>query len=94
MFPTLEETEGIPIIEAMACKTPAIVRDIPIFNEWLIDGKNMYKAKDVDAFEDKIKKILNKELPDLTDNYRQVVEERDLNNIGKQLKEVYEEVLK
>ena len=94
MFPTLEETEGIPIIEAMACKTPAIVRDIPIFNEWLIDGKNMYKAKDVDAFEDKIKKILNKELPDLTDNYRQVVEERDLNNIGKQLKEVYLEVLK
>ena len=94
MFPTLEETEGIPIIEAMACKTPAIVRDIPIFDEWLIDGKNMYKAKDVDAFEDKIKKILNKELPDLTDNYKKVVEERDLNNIGKQLKEVYEEVLK
>lgn len=94
MFPTLEETEGIPIIEAMACKTPAIVRDIPIFNEWLVDGKNMYKAKDVDAFEIKIRKILNKELPDLTDNYRKVVEERDLNNIGKQLKEVYLEVLK
>ena len=93
VFPTLEETEGIPIIEAMSCKTPAIVRDIPIFNEWLIDGKNMYKAKDVDAFEDKIKKILNKELPDLTGNYRKVVEERDINNIGKQLKEVYLEVL-
>lgn len=94
VFPTLEETEGIPIIEAMSCKTPAIVRDIPIFDEWLVDGKNMYKAKDVDAFEDKIKKIINKELPDLTNNYRQVVEERDLNNIGKQLKEVYLEVLK
>ena len=94
LFPTLEETEGIPIIEAMACKTNAIVRDIPIFDEWLIDGKNMYKAKDLDAFEDKIKKILNKELPDVTNNYRSVVEERDLNNIGKQLKEVYEYVLK
>ena len=93
VFPTLEETEGIPIIEAMSCKTPAIVRDIPIFNEWLVEGKNMYKAKDVDAFEDKIKKILNKELPDLTNNYRKVVEERDINNIGKQLKEVYLEVL-
>ena len=94
VFPTLEETEGIPIIEAMSCKTPAIVRDIPIFDEWLVEGKNMYKAKDVDAFEDKIKKILNKELPDLTGNYRKVVEERDINNIGKQLKEVYLEVLK
>ena len=94
LFPTLEETEGIPIIEAMACKTPSIVRDIPIFDDWLIEGKNMYKAKDVDAFESKIKKVLNNELPDLTKNYSKVVEERDMKNIGKQLKEVYEEVLK
>ena len=54
----------------------------------------MYKAKDVDAFEDKIRKILNKELPDVTKNYSKVVEERDMKNIGKQLKEVYEEVMK
>ena len=94
LFPTLEETEGIPIIEAMACKTPSIVRDIPIFNEWLIDGVNMYKAKDTDEFEIKIKKILNKELKDVTNNYKEVVEERNINNIGKQLKEVYLEVLK
>jgi len=94
LFPTLEETEGIPIIEAMACKTPSIVRDIPIFDGWLIDGENMYKAKDLDSFEDKIRKILNNELPNLTENYRQVVEERNMKNIGKQLKKVYEEVLK
>ncbi len=94
IFPTLEETEGIPIIEAMACKTKAIVRDIPIFNEWLEDGVNMYKAKDVDEFEIKIKKILNNELKDVTNNYQKVVEERDLKNIGKQLKKVYLEVLK
>ena len=29
LFPTLEETEGIPIIEACACETDAIIRDIP-----------------------------------------------------------------
>lgn len=94
LFPTLEETEGIPIIEAMACKTPSIVRDIPIFEGWLEDGKNMYKAKDVDAFETKIKDILNGKLKDVTNNYQKVVDERDMKNIGKQLKEVYEEVLK
>ncbi|MBR2827686.1 MAG: glycosyltransferase, partial [Bacilli bacterium] len=33
IFPTFEETEGIPIIEACACKTNAIVRDIPIFED-------------------------------------------------------------
>ena len=94
IFPTLEETEGIPIIEAMACKTPSIVRDIPIFDEWLVEGKNMYKAKDVDAFEEKIRKILEGQLPSLVENYKSVVEERDMKNIGKKLREVYEELLK
>ena len=94
IFPTLEETEGIPIIEAMACKTPSIVRDIPIFEGWLEEGKNMYKAKDVDAFEEKIKDILEGKLPSLVENYKPVVEERDIHNIGKQLRAVYEEVLK
>ena len=39
LFPTLEETEGIPIVEACAMKTPALIRDIPVFEEWLEDGK-------------------------------------------------------
>ena len=58
LFPTYEETEGIPIIEACACKTNAIVRDIPIFDDWLTDGVTVYKAKDVAEYEVKIKKIL------------------------------------
>ena len=77
----------------MACKARSIVRDIPIFDDWLIEGKNMYKAKDVNEFEIKIRKILNNKLPDLTNNYRNVVEERNMKNIGKQLKKVYEEVI-
>lgn len=90
IFPTLEETEGIPIIEACACKTKALIRDIPVFDEWLIDGLNIYKAKDVDEFEIKIKKILNNELPDLTKEAYKVAEERDIKKIGKKLKEIYE----
>lgn len=89
LFPTLEETEGIPIIEACACKTPSIIRDIPIFEDWLEDGKNVYKAKDVDEFEAKIRKILNKELPDLTEEAYKVALERDLKSVGEKLKEVY-----
>ena len=94
LFPTYEETEGIPIIEACACKTPALVRDIPIFEDWLIDGKNVYKAKDINEFEIKIKKILNKELPYLGEEAHKVAEERDIIKIGKRLHEVYNEVLK
>lgn len=94
LFPTLEETEGIPIIEAIACGTDSIVRDIPIFEDWLKDGVNVYKAKDVDDFEVKIKDFLNGKLKSVADNAYPVAIERDQKNIGKQLKEVYEEVLK
>ena len=94
IFPTLEETEGIPIVEACACKCKAIIRDIPVFDEWLKDGINVYKAKNVDEFEIKIKKVINNELPDLTEEAHKVAEERSLEIVGKQLKEVYEEVLK
>ena len=94
LFPTLEETEGIPIIEACACKTKALVRDIPIFEDWLEDGVNVYKAKDVDEFEIKIKKILNNELPDVTEKAYEVAKERDLKIVGEKLKEVYENVMK
>ena len=89
LFPTLEETEGIPIIEACACKTDAIIRDIPIFNDWLIDGKNVYKAKDVDEFEKKIKLFFKGKLPSVAEKSYEVAKERDLKKIGEKLKKIY-----
>ncbi len=94
LFPTLEETEGIPIMEACACKQKALIRDIPVFSEWLIDGVNVYKAKNIDEFEIKIKKILNNELPDLTEKGYEVAKSRDVKLVGKELIKVYENVMK
>lgn len=94
LFPTYEETEGIPIIEACACKTTAIIRDIPIFEEMLEDGKNVYKAKTVDEFEKKIRGVITGKLPKVGENAYKVAEERDIKKVGEQLKKVYEEVLK
>jgi len=94
IFPTLEETEGIPAMEACAMKCDAIVRDIPVFEGWLEDGKNIYKAKDIDDFEIKIKKIIKKELPSLVEEGYKVAQSRDIKKIGHELKEVYEEVMR
>lgn len=94
IFPTFEETEGIPVLEACACKQKMIVRDIPVFEDWLIDGKNVYKAKDIDDFELKIKKILAGKLPDLTAEAYKLAEARSVYNVGLALKNVYEKVLK
>ena len=94
LFPTLEETEGIPIIEACATKQNAIIRDIPIFEGWLEDGVNVYKAKDVDEFETKIKDFFAGKLPSVVDKAYEVAIERDIKTVGKQLHEVYDEVMK
>ncbi len=94
LFPTLEETEGIPIVEACAMKCNALIRDIGVFEDWLIDGKNVYKAKNLDEFEEKIKKIVNKELPSLTEEAYKVAKERDIKSIGKRLKGIYKKALK
>ena len=93
LFPTLEETEGIPIMEACAAKIPALIRDIPVFSEWLEDNVNVYKAKDIDDFEIKIKQILNKKLPDLTDNGYKLALDRDIKKVGKKLISIYKDVM-
>ncbi|MCI8588938.1 MAG: glycosyltransferase family 4 protein [Bacilli bacterium] len=93
LFPTLEETEGIPIIEACACQTDAIIRDIPIFEEWFQEGYDVYKAKDLDEFEKKIKDFLDGKLPSLVKNALPQAKERDIQEVGKKLKEVYKFVM-
>lgn len=92
VFPTLEETEGIPVIEACACKCKMLIRDIPVFDNWLEEGKNVYKAKDIKEFEQKIKAIVNGDLPDLTNEAYKIAVDRNLENVGNQLKEVYQSI--
>ncbi|MBO5138096.1 MAG: glycosyltransferase family 4 protein [Bacilli bacterium] len=92
LFPTFEETEGIPIIEACALKCDSIVRDIPIFDDFLFDGINCYKAKDVDEFEHKIKLLLEGDLPSVASNGYRIASERDIKKMGEELSRVYEEV--
>lgn len=93
LFPTLEETEGIPIMEACAAKIPSLIRDIPVFDEWLEDGLNVYKAKNIDEFEEKIKKILEGKLPNLTEEGYKVAKKRDTKIVGKKLISIYKSVL-
>lgn len=93
LYPSFEETEGIVVLEALASKRKVLVRDIPVYHHWLADGINSYKAKDVAAFETLMVKILNHELPDLTDAGYQLAVERNLPEIGQQLKRVYQTVL-
>lgn len=90
IFPTFEETEGIPILEAMACKQRILVRDIPCFR-WVTN--EAYKARSLNGFEQKIRQILEGQLPDLTANGRRTVMKYDVKKVGRELVEVYREVM-
>lgn len=93
IFPTFEETEGIPALEALASRQRLLVRDIPVFDPWLKDGKNCYKARNIDEFEIKTKQILSGKLPSLEEEGYKVAEKRNMKTIGKELLKVYKKVL-
>ncbi len=93
IFPTKEETEGIVLLEALAMKIDTIISDIPIYDEWLTDGYNVYKAKNTLEFEQKIKGLLNGDLPKISNQGYKVAADRDIKKIGLELKKIYEQVL-
>lgn len=93
LFPTYEETEGIVLLEALAAEQNVLIRDIPIYEGWFEDKKNVYKANSVDTFETGIRSILEHKWPSLVQEGYKVAEERALENIGKQLKQIYESLL-
>lgn len=92
LFPTLEETEGIPILEALTEKIPTIVSNIPIF-DFLEEGKHVYKAKTVDEFEEKTIGILEGKLPSLVEEGYKMVASKEIKRTGKQLADLYRQVL-
>lgn len=92
LFPTLEETEGIPILEAMCERIPTLVRDIPVFEEYKA-GVDVYKAKDSQEFELKTKNILEGKLPSLKENGYKKAKEKDVKLVGLKLIDVYKKLL-
>lgn len=93
LFPTYEETEGIVVLEALAAKQNILLRDIPVYSDWLEDKENVYKAKTLDEFETKTKQIVEGELPSLVENGYKVAKKRTIEQSGEMLVEVYRKIL-
>ncbi|MFV0527400.1 MAG: glycosyltransferase [Lachnospiraceae bacterium] len=89
-FMTVEETEGIVVLEALACEIPLVLRDIPVYNTWLKDGRQVYKVADVSECRERLEGIFDRTLPRLTEAGRELMAKYSLLNTGKLLKEIYE----
>lgn len=87
-FLSYEETEGIALLEALACKCPVLVRDVGVFN-YLEDGVNCYKGSNNVEFKKKLQQIINSNNKTIMENGYKIVEERSLDIIGSKLASVY-----
>lgn len=92
-FPSYEETEGIVVLEALASEQQVVVRDIGVFDPWLVHGKNCYKGTSNEDFCRLIQNCVEGTLPHTGKEGYTVATGRTIETIGRQLKLVYEAVL-
>lgn len=88
-MPTYEETEGIVVLEALAAKINVVIRNIPVYDDWLEDKINCYKGSNNIEFLEIFDGLLSNTLPSTTDNGYKVVEERTLQKVGAKLVSIY-----
>ncbi len=92
LFMSHEETEGIAVLESMACGIPVIIRDIPVYEGWLEDGLNVYKFKEEKELKNMIQFVLENNDDAVTQRGRKVAIERDYGKIGDGLLHIYDEI--
>ena len=89
-FLSHEETEGIVVLEALACGIPTVLRDIPVYEGWLEHGRQVYKAKDLEEIQRAVAGLLDGTLPDLRAAGRETAVSRSLEAVGARLCGIYQ----
>ncbi len=90
LFCSYEETEGIVVLEALACRIPVIVRRIPVYEGWLEENTYVLKADSVEEFRERAELACSGSLRDMTVEGRKLAEEHSLLRTGRRLREIYE----
>lgn len=95
LFPSWAENQGIAILEAAACKRPLVVRNLPTYEGWLVDGRNCLKAENNQDFMKHVTTLIEDEKlrSKLAENAHRMSQQHSLDSIGQQLKEAYETLL-
>jgi len=90
VFPSYEENQGIAALEAAACGVPIILRDLPVYDDF-VDGYNCVKFKTAQEFENAINEILANPMnaSRLSRNARKTVQNHDVHIVGKKLLQIY-----
>ena len=94
-FPSYEENQGIVVLEAAANGKAILLRDIPVFEDWMIHGKNCLKAKTDEEFREYLDQLISDEKlrKRLGEAAQKTALEHNLDRVGEKLKQIYGLVL-
>jgi len=92
VFPTRAESYGNVMLEAASCGCPLLIRDIPVYEEWVRDGDHCLKARSDEEFADKLRSIMDSSSlrSRLVDGAKKLAGEHDIQKTAVMLKELYE----
>ncbi len=95
VHPSYAETEGLTVLEAMACETPVIVRPLPAYHDFLAHGSNALFANSLTEFHTAISQLTS-DTPlyrRLAHAGRQTAEQRDSRRVAQQHIALYDQLL-
>ena len=90
-FLSLEETEGIVVLEALSCGVPTVLRDIPVYQGWLPEGGGIWRARDAAGFQQAVGEALTCPLHNTDKTGRSIALSRRLEAVGQSLAAIYQE---
>ena len=92
VFPTRAESYGNVMLEAASCGCPLIIRDIPVYEEWVLDGTHCLKARSDDEFAEKVRMVIDDPIlrSGLVSGALGLAAEHDMKKTALMLKELYE----
>lgn len=90
LFPSLREGFGLPVLEALACGTPAVISDVPALNEWSSEVCLSAPPRDVPALAEKVlQSVENSRSDAVRKQLRKFAEQYDWYRITSQIMEAY-----
>ncbi len=90
VFPSYEENQGIVALEASACALPIVLRDLPVYTEFVHDN-NCMKFTTNEEFVDAVDLLIKDGVKahTLGENARQMAQKHDLRIVSKELVRIY-----